>query len=59
MTYSSVIGSHRSNPYSILSYKFCEFVSVRRGGKMCGDVVLWVELVVDFLCSSLAQSERG
>lgn len=32
---------------------------MRRGGKMCGDVVLWVELVVDFLYSSLAQSERG
>ena len=48
MTYSSVIGSRRSNPYSILSSKFCSFASVRRGGKMCCDAVLCVEFVMHF-----------
>jgi len=48
MTYTSVIGSLRSNTYSILISKFCSFASVRRGGKMFSDVVIWVELVKDF-----------
>ena len=48
MTYPSVIGSRRSNAYSILISKFYSFASVRRGGKMFCDVVLWVELVMDF-----------
>ena len=48
MTFSSVIGSRRSNTYSILISKFCSFASVRRGGNMFCDVVLWVELVKDF-----------
>ena len=47
MTYSLVIGSRRSNTYSILISKFCSFASVRLGGKMFCDVVLWVELVKD------------
>ena len=47
MTYSSVIGSRRSNTYSILISKFCSFASVRLGGKMFCDVVIWVELVKD------------
>ena len=48
MTYSSVIGSRRSNTYSILISKFCSFAPVRLGGEMFCDVVLWVELVKDF-----------
>ncbi|XP_074612438.1 uncharacterized protein LOC141866806 isoform X2 [Acropora palmata] len=48
MTYTSVIGSLRSNTYSILISKFCSFASVRRGAKMYSDVVIWVELVKDF-----------
>ena len=48
MTFSSVIGSRRSNTYSILISKFCSFACVRRGGNMFCDVVLWVELVKDF-----------
>ncbi|XP_044164723.1 uncharacterized protein LOC114971874 [Acropora millepora] len=48
MTYTSLIGSLRSNTYSILISKFCSFASVRRGGKMFCDVVFWVELVKDF-----------
>ena len=48
MTYSLVIGSRRSDTYSILISKFCSFASVCRGGIMFCDVVLWVELVKDF-----------
>jgi len=59
MTYSSVIGSRRSNPYSVLVSKFCPFASVRRGGKMCCDVALWVELVVDFYAVAFWLSAKG
>ena len=48
MTFSSVIGSRRSDTYSILISKFCSFASVRRGGNTFCDVVPWVELVKDF-----------
>ena len=58
MTYSSVIGSRRSNPYSLLNFKFCSFASIRRGGKMCCDVVLWIELITELLGRGLAQTER-
>ena len=58
MTYSSVIGSRRSNPYSVLVSKFCPFASVRRGGKMCYDVALWVE-IVDFYAVAFWLPAKG